>query len=277
MSTTKQRAYEEFDSQKKRVSVAFEAFSAGWDAAMRAAVPPEATQWSPHHAKTAVAITMLGRFRDGRIEAINAPKQTILGLRDHLEQEADLFAHAIDVLRGTLAAVTKPAMRCPDGAHTGAECLSIQDEPKTDYVAAFYAGLPGDEYLQKAADEASAPFGICQKCKQPITSLHNINGCPAEKEECGIKGCTLLNGHNGFCNCLSGEKADPLCNACATLNECKRNGCGKLQREYGAAAEKPACSQCAGTYYTIDGLPCTACNAMGEVHRASGETNGDRK
>lgn len=29
---------------------------------------------------------------------------------------------------------------------------------------------------------------------------------PDEKEECGIKGCTLPKGHNGFCNCLSGEK-----------------------------------------------------------------------
>jgi hypothetical protein len=25
---------------------------------------------------------------------------------------------------------------------------------------------------------SDAPFGICPKCRQPITSFHNINGCP---------------------------------------------------------------------------------------------------
>jgi hypothetical protein len=30
---------------------------------------------------------------------------------------------------------------------------------------------------------AAAPFGICAKCKEPITSFHNINGCPADKKK----------------------------------------------------------------------------------------------
>lgn len=36
---------------------------------------------------------------------------------------------------------------------------------------------------QRAGEKADAPFGTCGKCEQPITSFHNINGCPAETEE----------------------------------------------------------------------------------------------
>lgn len=35
---------------------------------------------------------------------------------------------------------------------------------------------------QKATAETSkAPFGTCPDCQEPITSFHNINGCPAQK------------------------------------------------------------------------------------------------
>ncbi len=68
-------------------------------------------QWSPHHAKTAVAITLLGGFRDGRIDAARAARQkvTILGPPEQLENEADLFAHAVEVLRSTLPS---PPTKC---------------------------------------------------------------------------------------------------------------------------------------------------------------------
>lgn len=44
----------------------------------------------------------------------------------------------------------------------------------------------------QAIDPDPAPFGICPKCKQPITSFHNINGCPAEKTAAQLRGIPIL-------------------------------------------------------------------------------------
>jgi hypothetical protein len=44
----------------------------------------------------------------------------------------------------------------------------------------------------QAIEPDPAPFGVCPKCKQPITSFHNINGCPAEKTAAQLLGIPIL-------------------------------------------------------------------------------------
>lgn len=59
--------------------------------------------------KTKLAIVMLERFRDGRLQTAQGTHETLLGPRDQLLQEADWFDHAVKVLRATLKTSDDPA------------------------------------------------------------------------------------------------------------------------------------------------------------------------
>jgi len=52
--------------------------------------------------KTKLAITMLERFRDGRLMTAQDTHESLLGPRDQLLQEADWFDHAANVLKRSL-------------------------------------------------------------------------------------------------------------------------------------------------------------------------------
>lgn len=52
--------------------------------------------------KTKLAIVMLDRFRDGRIQTAGGTHTSLLGPREQLLEEADWFDHAAKVLRSTL-------------------------------------------------------------------------------------------------------------------------------------------------------------------------------
>jgi hypothetical protein len=49
--------------------------------------------------RVALAIGLLERFRDGRISSLKSTHESILGCREQLEGERDIFGYAIDALR----------------------------------------------------------------------------------------------------------------------------------------------------------------------------------
>lgn len=61
---------------------------------------------------TKLAISMLERFRDGRLQTAEGTHTSLLGPRDQLLQEADWFDHAVKVLRSTLKAIPQHAPGC---------------------------------------------------------------------------------------------------------------------------------------------------------------------
>lgn len=110
--------------------------------------------------KTLVAITMLGQFRDGRVEAAKAARErvTVLGPPEQLEQEADLFAHAVRVLWNSWR-LTQPPTPSPTHEPATALCAicdHIEELHTHRGVTASHAFVPKPASSQPpGTDEAS--------------------------------------------------------------------------------------------------------------------------
>ena len=128
---------------------------ARWNAYVRS------IETSAHNAgATKLAITMLERFRDGRIATAAGTHETLLGPRDQLLQEADWFDHAVKVLRSTLT----------DGQETGAQLTELPE--------AIICPESTDGHWWTHQGTA---HGMCMRCKAPHPSNQRI------AEEHGIK------------------------------------------------------------------------------------------
>lgn len=151
------------------------------------------------------------------IGKIELQKAEILKLRDELRNARLETARAcMDALQaiGTMAGVSQPsttpltdaAMR--DG-FTGCDMavpvefsqrLERENHALRNLAANLRPGpiseaLGGVEYERSYREAVevtlNVPFGICPKCKQPITSFHNLSGCLAEKTQ-NILGIPIL-------------------------------------------------------------------------------------